>query len=104
MFLDSCDTAERICDIQITQTNETNETGLRLVTILDSKDSLRLSKTYRQSELNIILRSVKRVDQVALIQFRNSATDKPAYEVLINFLIKENLVSYITLSYVELYS
>lgn len=93
MFLDSCDIAERVCDIQIMQTDETSQTGLRLVTILDSKDSLRLSKTYRQSELNIILRSVKRVDQVALIQYRNNTTDKPPYEVLVKFLNKEKLVS-----------
>lgn len=93
LFIDSRDSAQSICEIQIKQTFEPNpsQPGLRLKTIMESKDTLRLCKSYRRFELNVILRSVKRVDQVAVVQHKGE-DNKAAFETFVNYLKRMDLV------------
>ncbi|EJD04314.1 uncharacterized protein FOMMEDRAFT_167526 [Fomitiporia mediterranea MF3/22] len=98
LFFDTCNAAEKLCNVTIHDPCETSEIGFRLNQVLDSKDSLRFSKAYRQPELNIILRGLKKMDQIAKISQRAEG-DKDALAVFMKFLERRRLVGSIKLSY-----
>ncbi|THH11778.1 hypothetical protein EW145_g413 [Phellinidium pouzarii] len=91
LFLDTSDVAERLCDIIIHNIADTSPIGQRLSSIMELKDSLRFSKTYRRSEINNILGSLRKVDQIARVSHL-ADKDKSSFVVLVRYLAKRNLV------------
>lgn len=86
------DTAERLCEITITEASEHVPDGFRLNLLFMDQDSLRLTKRYKQAEFDQILRALRRVDQFAKISEQNNE-NKNAFQDLVKYLEKERLVS-----------
>jgi hypothetical protein len=59
------DTAERICDIVLTDATDYPNEGLRLNMLFDPMDSLRLKKLLSLANLEIVLRACSPVQQLA---------------------------------------
>lgn len=93
LFIDTAEAAEKLCEITISDSSETSNIGFRLGLILDSKDSIRFSKTYKRFELNNIFHALKRVDQIAKITPREERDSIPL-NILMKYLSQRKLVSH----------
>ena len=71
LFLDSAGSSAHFCDVLITDISVCEPSGLHLDSLLDQKDSIRFKKTYGLFEINLILDSLRRVDEFAKLSARD---------------------------------
>ncbi|KAI5124451.1 hypothetical protein M0805_008335 [Coniferiporia weirii] len=92
LFFGTPEIAKKLCNIIINDASDISSVGQRMRSMMEpEKDSLRFSKAYRRSEINVILRSLKKVDQIARISYLAEG-DKNPFSIFVKYLARKNLV------------
>ncbi|KZT21687.1 hypothetical protein NEOLEDRAFT_1181525 [Neolentinus lepideus HHB14362 ss-1] len=98
LFLQSdVDKAERFCQVALTDTTDHLQDGLRFSICFASVDSLRLKKLLDVADLDTLLSSCTRPQQMAKLAPQGQADTKPL-ETLTNFMLKRKKISYAVLA------